>query len=62
MLAFGVVSLFFSALLASAQTANGPTDKDPIFITSPVESTTGLHTGKVKKFLPLFASTVCCVV
>ncbi|CAO3676329.1 unnamed protein product [Umbelopsis vinacea] len=46
MLAFGIVSLFVSALLASAQTANGPTDKDPIFITSPVESTTGLHTGK----------------
>lgn len=62
MLAFGIVSLFVSALLASAQTANGPTDKDPIFITSPVESTTGLHTGKVNLIYTLFASTVCCAV
>ncbi|KAH8555963.1 hypothetical protein BGW37DRAFT_479260 [Umbelopsis sp. PMI_123] len=41
-----VLSLVATSLLVSAQTTGGPTETEPIFITSPVGSTTELHTGK----------------
>jgi hypothetical protein len=47
MRALGILTLFSSALLVAAQNAVGPSEKDPIFITNPVEST-DLKTGKVR--------------
>lgn len=42
----GLLTLLSSALLAAAQTATGPSEKDPIFITNPVESS-DIKSGKV---------------
>lgn len=44
-----VLSLIATAALVAAQNAIGATETEPIFITSPVGSTDGLHAGKVKE-------------
>jgi hypothetical protein len=42
-----VLSILATTALVAAQNTIGATETEPIFITSPVGSTDGLHTGKV---------------